>query len=416
MGLSPSQPEGKDDLLPDDWERRPVGRFAKIITGPFGTLLKAAEYSTNGDGVPVISVGEIREGFFRVGSHTPRVNDTVTRRLQQFVLRKGDVVFGRKGSVDRSALVGEKEAGWFLGSDGISVRPNGGLDASYLSYQFQGAAVRDWLNQHATGTTMATLNQRILGAVTVPIPATTAEQEAIAEALSDADALIESLEQLIAKKRLIKQGVMQELLTGKRRLPGFEGEWREVPLGDLTSMGSGGTPSSKIGGYYGGKIPWVSISDMTSGERLLWETARHLTDAGIANSAAVVFPAGTVLYAMYASLGECRVAGKPMCSSQAILGIQTTTAITVDFLYYHLTYIKPQVKLMGQQGTQANLNKGMVQDFSLMLPSPTEQTAITAILSDIDDELDALEKQLSKARQLKQGMMQQLLTGRIRLV
>ena len=129
-----------------------------------------------------------------------------------------------------------------------------------------------------------------------------------------------------------------------------------------------------------------------------------------------MFPAGTILYAMYASLGECSIAGISLCSSQAILGIRPKNELSGEYLYYFLTSLKATVKTQGQQGTQANLNKGMVQDFRLSLPPLLEQTAIAAVLSDMDAEIAALEVQQNKTRALKQGMMQELLTGRIRLV
>lgn len=133
-------------------------------------------------------------------------------------------------------------------------------------------------------------------------------------------------------------------------------------------------------------------------------------------SAAKIFPMGTVLYAMYASLGECGIAGTDLSTSQAILGIRTGKALDPEFLYYWLTMQKPAVKALGQQGTQANLNKGMVEAFRIHVPSVPEQKAISSLLSDMDNELAALETKLTKARQIKQGMMQELLTGRIRLV
>jgi len=242
------------------------------------------------------------------------------------------------------------------------------------------------------------------------------EQEAIAEALSDADALIESLEQLITKKRQIKQGAMQELLTGKKRLPGFSGEWEVKKLGDVSEMGSGGTPASSFPDYYDGDIPWVSISDMTKGGKVIQSTDRNLSGLGFANSAAQMFPAGTVLYAMYASLGECSIAGISLCSSQAILGIRPKETLESEFLYYFLTSLKTIVKSMGQQGTQSNLNKAMVQAFQINLPTFSEQTAIAKVLSDMDNEIDMLEIKLEKILQLKQGMMHNLLTGKIRIV
>lgn len=237
-------------FIPSDWVLRNVAQFSTIKTGPFGTILKAAEYS-DGNGVPLISVGEIRDGWLRISSETPRVPETVTRRLPQYLLRAGDIVFGRKGGVERSALIKPDQEGWFLGSDGISVRPQLGECPEYIAVQFRNARVRLWLIQHATGTTMASLNQQILGRVMVPFPPSRTEQQAIATALSDADALIESLEQLLAKKRQIKQGAMQELLTAQRRLPGFSGSWEKKRLEELGRWVGGMTPSMQNSIYWG---------------------------------------------------------------------------------------------------------------------------------------------------------------------
>lgn len=242
------------------------------------------------------------------------------------------------------------------------------------------------------------------------------EQTNIADALSDVDALLAQLDHLIAKKRDLKQAAMQQLLTGQSRLPGFSGEWEVNRLGDVADMGSGGTPLSSVAAYYDGNIPWVSISDMTKGGKVIERTDRNLTELGFTNSAAQIFPAGTILYAMYASLGECSIAGIPLCTSQAILGIRPREKLHGEFLFYYLTSLKATVKTLGQQGTQANLNKGMVQNFRLSLPTVEEQTAISTVLSDMDAELTALDARRDKTRALKQGMIQELLTGRIRLV
>jgi len=193
-------------------------------------------------------------------------------------------------------------------------------------------------------------------------------------------------------------------------------EWEVKRLGDVADMGSGGTPPSSVPAYYDGDIPWASISDMTKGGKVILITDRNLTRAGLTNSAAQMFPAGTILYAMYASLGECSIAGIPLCSSQAILGIRPKQRLSGEYLYYFLTSLKGIVKTLGQQGTQANLNKGMVQDFRLSLPPLPEQTAIAEVLTEMDGELAVLEQRGEKTRALKQAMMQELLTGKTRLV
>lgn len=261
---------------------------------------------------------------------------------------------------------------------------------------------------------MGVLNAGMLRPMSMPLPPLP-EQRAIATVLSDVDALLAKIDQLIAKKRDLKQAAMQQLLTGQTRLPGFSGEWEVKRLGDLAETGSGGTPPSSVAAYYDGDIPWVSIADMTSEGKVIFATERNLTAEGLKNSAAQMFPAGTVLYAMYASIGECSIAGVPLCSSQAILGIRTKAMLDKDFLFYHLTSLKPLIKTMGQQGTQANLNAGMVRAFEIKLPKLAEQAAIATVLSDMDVELAALEARRDKNRALKQGMMQALLNGRIRL-
>lgn len=196
----------------------------------------------------------------------------------------------------------------------------------------------------------------------------------------------------------------------------FGGAWQERRLGEVAKMASGGTPLTSVGAYFDGEIPWVSINDMTSGVgRVITKTERTLSRLGLNNSAARLFPSGTVLYAMYASIGECSIAGRSLCTSQAILGIQPGSSLHTVFLYYWLTWIQRRVKTLGQQGTQANLNKDMVQDLPLPLPSLPEQSAIAAVLMDVDALIGSLEALTAKKRAIKRAAMQQLLTGRTRL-
>ena len=298
---------------------------------------------------------------------------------------------------------------------GFRFREGAKVDGLFLAYYIRSWEGRELMKSIAQGSTRYNLSKVALLKSPLRLPSFP-EQTAIATALSDVDALLGGLDQLIAKKCDIKQAAMQQLLTGQTRLPGFHGEWEVKRLGELADMGSGGTPKTTVPAYYDGDIPWVSISDMTKGGKVIAGTDRNLTRAGFSNCAAQMFPVGTVLYAMYASLGECSMAGIPLCSSQAILGIRPHDNLSNDFLYYYLASLKPIVKSLGQQGTQANLNKGMVQDFRLRSPSFPEQTAIAAVLSDMDAELAALETRRDKTRNLKQAMMQELLTGKTRLI
>lgn len=172
----------------ENWNRAVLGDLVVpengIKTGPFGTVLSAAEYGA--DGVPVVSVGEVGYGEFRVRPETPRVGTGVTSRLPDYLLREGDIVFGRKGAVDRSAWVSPREAGWFLGSDGLRVRTRDDVDSRFVGFQLRSLAVREWLLQHAGGSTLLSLNQGTLARVPLVVPPL-AEQQAIAEVLGALD-------------------------------------------------------------------------------------------------------------------------------------------------------------------------------------------------------------------------------------
>lgn len=191
--------------------------------------------------------------------------------------------------------------------------------------------------------------------------------------------------------------------------------WTQRRLGDVATMGSGGTPSRAVPRYFGGGIPWVSISDMTTSGKYVTATATTLTEEGLGASAARLYDPGVVLYAMYASLGEVCLSVGRVSSSQAILGIRAGGELDPEFLYYYLESIKPLVKKMGQQGTQANLNAGIVRNFQLKLPGLPEQRRIAGALADADDLISMARRLVAKKRAVRRGLMQELLTGRRRL-
>ena len=249
----------------------------------------------------------------------------------------------------------------------------------------------------------------------IPIPPL-AEQEKIAEILSLWDKAIEQIKELIAYKEKQKKGLMQNLLTGKKRLPGFNDEWKTVTLGEVTEMNSGGTPTTSKTEYYNGNINWVSITDITSHYKHLYNTKTKITELGLQNSSAKIFPVNTILYAMYASIGECIIAKEEMTTSQAILGIRCSNNIYYEYLFYLLYNYKDKSKTLAQQGTQANLNKEIVENFIFKIPtSLDEQKAIADILCKADEEIELLKKQLDLYTEQKKGLMQNLLTGKVRV-
>ena len=233
------------------------------------------------------------------------------------------------------------------------------------------------------------------------------EQKTIANALSDIDELIAGLKIEIEKNVNIKNGLVQRNLNSL--VPNSK-------LRDHATMASGGTPLTSVSAYYGGEIPWVSITDMTNSGKYIERTVRNLTESGLLNSSAVIYPINTLLFAMYASIGKCALPKVPVASSQAILGITVKPSLNIDYLYYILTSRTQDFIAMGQQGTQSNLNKIIVGDFNIPVPPLKDQEKIAAEFINIDLKIDALNSELAKYECIKQGMAHDLLTGKVRLV
>lgn len=411
MELMPGYKHSDVGSIPEDWDVLPLGKLVRSVE--YGS---AAKSDVKGS-VPVLRMGNLQAG--KIDWSDLVYTDDIDE-INKYSLQPGDVLFNRTNTIDLVGKTSIYEGGCPAIFAGYLIRINVVpelLDSRFLNYVLNTEFSRKYSAKVlSVAVGQANINGQKLKTYPIPLPPTKTEQEAIAQALSDADALLFAIEQMIAKKRDLKQAAMQQLLTGKTRLPGFSGEWEEKRLGEIAEMGSGGTPTTSVPAYYDGDIPWVSISDMTNGGKFISATERNLTHAGFSNCAAQMFPAGTVLYAMYASLGECSIADISLCSSQAILGIRPRATLNNEFLYYYLTSLKQIVKSLGQQGTQANLNKGMVRDFQLHLPPLSEQTAIATALSEMDAELSVLETRRDKTRNLKQAMMQELLTGKTRLI
>ena len=288
------------------------------------------------------------------------------------------------------------------------------IHSHWLYYFFVSPRGQELLKSINASTSLGAIYKEDVKNLHIPLP-NLDEQKRIAEALTAVDNMIATLDEAITKKRQIKEGLMQQLLTGKTRLPGFNEEWRICKLKDIAEMFSGGTPSSKEPRYYGGDIHFLSISDMTSSGKYIYTTEKTITKMGLENSSARVFPAGTLMYAMYASLGKCSISQIETAISQAILGFILSDEIDKMYLYYHFCFIEEQVKNMGQTGTQSNLSKALVEQFTIPVPILSEQKAIADTLSTIDEDIYEIELKREKYLSIKQGMMQELLTGKTRL-
>lgn len=288
-----------------------------------------------------------------------------------------------------------------------------GTDYLYWFYNFWSETLAF---KFAQGTKQQSFTAEIVRKLPIYCPKDKSEQTRIATALSNIDALISELSKLIEKKRAIKQGAMQQLLTGKKRLKGFSEPWVEKKLGEIAETSSGGTPSRNNGSFYNGTVKWFTTTELK--DCLLFDSYEHITENAIKFSSAKVFPKGTLLMAMYgATIGRLGILQDDAATNQACCAILASKSIDTKFLFYYLYKQRDSIVSLGCGAGQPNISQQIVQCLNVFLPSAlSEQSAIASVLTSMDNEIYALEAKKAKYEQIKQGMMQQLLTGKIRLI
>lgn len=415
MDVKPGYKQTDVGVIPADWDVQPLNYVISSLEAGVSVNSVDEKKEVYGHDESILKTSCVIGGKFLPQEHKKILPCDIRRA--KLNPRKDSIVISR---MNTPALVGEcgyvdrdypdlflPDRLWMTQHEGRRA-----LSVRWLAYLLSSNAFNRVIKDSATGTSgsMKNISKGSFLAVHVPLP-TKAEQEAIAEALNDADALIESLEQLIAKKRQIKQGVMQELLTGKKRLPGFGGEWEAKRFGEIAQPRRERIDPRRKG-VQEFCIELEHIEQATGS--LLGYTA-----VGEGSSLKSVFQRGDVLFGkLRAYLRKYWLANRGgVCSTEIWVLVGRCSLLIPQFLFQLVKTDGFAEAASSAYGTHMPRSDwSVVKNYEVHLPPIKEQTAIAAILSDMDAEIAALEANLSKARQVKQGMMQELLTGRIRLV
>lgn len=422
MGVAASFRATEIGELPTTWDCVELGSLASVSSG--GTPSRA-EASYWGGEIPWITTTQID---YRLICEAPeKITAAGLASSAARLYKPGTLLMAMYGQGKTRGKVAITAIEAATNQACAAIVPNGSIRTQFLFHwlTMRYHHIRDLSN---TGN-QENLNSSLIRSILCPVPATEAEQEAIAEALSDADALIESLEQLIAKKRLIKQGAMQELLTGKRRLPGFDGEWEKSSFDELFDFHRTASNSRADLGADGDAF-YIHYGDIhtkfqdhldfsqDSPPRIRRELCSNATP--LRNGDWVLADASED----YEGLGNSVEVSGLRPSQDAVAGLHTL------LLREKRPRFAPGFKGHLSQSADVRsefiristglkvyaLSKGAIRDLLLPIPPVDEQAAIVTVLNDMASELDALAQKFEKARMIKQGMMHNLLTGKIRLV
>ncbi|MDO5433768.1 restriction endonuclease subunit S [Eubacterium sp.] len=399
-----------------EWPRFPIGEILDFKNG----LNKGKEFF--GFGTPIINYTDV---YHNSGIKAKDVKGKVSLskdEIRRFEVRKNDVFFTRTSEtpeeVGLSAVLLEDIQDCVFSGFVLRGRPkNDKLVGEYCKYCFSTKHVREEIVKNCTYTTRALTNGKVLSAIEIPVPLKE-EQEKIADALSAFEQYIDDLAELIEKKKGIRDGALEDLVSGKTRINGFSSERKEYSINDITRVViTGGTPSTAREEYYNGDIPWLASTEIH--QKRITKPTTYITELGLSNSSAKIAPENSVLIAL-AGQGKTRgtvaYLTKPMALNQSLAALVTNEKCNSEFLYYMIESMYVPLRELSSGGGRGGLNKKLIKGVIVTIPVDVdEQEAIAKTLLAMDEEIRDLEAEREKIIRIREGAMDDLLTGRVRL-
>lgn len=292
-----------------------------------------------------------------------------------------------------------------------------GVDGKYFYYFFSKNFINE-VEKYTAKSSVDSVRRAMIADMQFPHPEIP-EQKEIVKALSSFDTYIDDLAELIEKKKGIRDGALEDLISGKTRIVGFSGERKEYSINDITcEVITGGTPSTSRREYYGGNIPWLASTEIH--QKRITKPTTYITELGLQNSSAKIAPEKSVLIAL-AGQGKTRGTAayltKPMALNQSLAALVTNEKCNSEFLYYLVESMYSSLReLSSGDGGRGGLNKKLIKGVLVTIPIDVdEQEAIANILFAMDEEIRDLETEREKIIQIREGAMDDLLTGRVRL-
>lgn len=393
--------------IPEEWEVKRLGDVASNFN--YGVGAEAIPFVSGRKYIRITDIDEQSRKFIPPSLTAPSFETDKSR------VNEGDILVARTGaSVGKTYIYDIKDGDLTFAGFLMRFHPDEVCPAYVFMSTLMGRYKR-WVDSESARSGQPGINIQQLKTFEIPVPPRP-EQEKIAEALSDVDALLAAMTKLIEKKRAIKQGAMQQLLTGKKRLAGFTGKWVEKRLGDVGEFVGGGTPSTAISSYWGGDIDWYTPAEIGYA-KYVNSSNRRITNEGLRNSAARVLPAGAILLTTRASIGLRAILKHEAATNQGFQSLIVNEESDSEFMYYFLSTVVEEMESRASGSTFLEISSSKLKEIPIVVPQTVaEQKAIASVLSDMDAEIAALEATRAKYESIKQGMMQELLTGKTRLV
>lgn len=407
--------------IPADWEIKSMNDICSRIV--VGIASSTSEYYTSkGNGIPIIRNQNIKENRLNLSDvlYITEEFDLINKKKR---LRTGDILTVRTGYPGITAVVTEEQKDFQTFTTLISTPDEEKINSDFLAYYMNSPIGKKLLTSMSAGGAQQNLNVSSLAKLKVIIPSLK-EQKKITEILMIADKQIEKTEQLIEKVQELKKGLMQKLFNKGINNKNYKNtdmgnipvEWEVELIDDVAHRKSGHTPNKKINEYWNGEIPWISLKDLPRlDKRYVKETTDYTSLEGIKNSSAVILPPGTIIVSRDATVGKIGITTKEMATSQHFINYICSERVNNIFLYYYFLYKKKMFTRIAAGSTIKTIGLDFFKKLKIIVPPIEEQRKIADILFAVDDQIEIYKNEKEKQIELKKALMQQLLTGKIRV-
>ena len=391
-------------LIPEDWELKKLGKVGEIDKKSLNSNTDK-EYEFD-----YISLSDVDSDQFSIKTSKQKFKNAPSRARR--IVKKGDVLLSTVRPNLEGFTIIRDEVKDLIASTGFAViTSKNELHNEYLFNFLFSNIIKRQFHKLLVGSNYPAINSSDVKNLKIPLPPLQ-EQKKIADCLSTWDSAIEKQSALINALTQRKKALMQQLLTGKKRLPGFSGEWKEVKLGEIGEIQTGNTPSKLESENWNGEYYWCTAEDMKS--KYVNNTAQKLTKKGW--SLARTVKANSILVTCIASIGINAITNVECSFNQQINSITPNENFSTEFIYYLMNNSKENLLKYAGAGALPMLNKNTFSSIKFKFPTLSEQTAIAEILATADRELQLQKEKLAHLQLQKKGLMQVLLTGKKRLI
>ena len=392
-----------------EWKEYKLGEIADVQTGPFGSQLHQSDYVDVG--IPSIMPVNIGDRMNISTEKIVYITEEDAIRLSRYRTQKGDIVYSRRGDVEKCAYINESEEGWLCGTGCLRIRIDSAhADSKFIAYYLSTDDMKNWISNNAVGTTMPNLNSSILQQVPLSLPSLK-EQKRIASILSSLDDKIDLLNRENATLE-----AMAETFFRQRFIEEAKEDWEDGKLGDILSVKGGTTPSTKESRYWDGDIAWTSPRDITTLNGIyLFKTEKKITEAGLKQISSGLLPKGTLLMSSRAPVGVLAFAEIPLAINQGYIAILDDKGYAKEFIYLWLKANMDLVHSYSNGSTFMEISKSAFKSLDITIPSQKEVSDFVTMIKPYFEKIKLNEKQIRSLTKQRDILLPKLMSNDINI-